>query len=416
MSEVKEKGMLLQKASRQAGTLSSEQKDSLLQALSDQIRASRSEIIEANTLDLENGKRSNLSEALLDRLMLDQQRIDAIADSILTVKQLADPIGEVLEQTTRPNGLNIKKIRVPMGVVGMIYEARPNVTPDAFALAFKAGSAVMLRGGSAAINSNKAFVRIAKHALSQQGLSEHLIELIEDTDRATVKQMLTLDDHLDLIIPRGGAGLIKTVVETATVPVIETGSGICHVYVDKAADLPKALRIAYNSKVQRPSVCNSAETLLVHQAVAERMLPEIIANYQQAGVTVIADERVREIFSEGVQTATDEDWATEYLDLKISIKIVDSLDEAIEHIMTYSTNHTESIVSEDQQAIDKFSMAVDSSAIMINTSTRFTDGGEFGFGCEIGISTQKLHARGPMGLKEMTTYKYIVSSDGLIRS
>jgi len=415
MSEVEQKGQLLQAAVRQSGVISTARKDQLLQQVADDLRSQKSMIITANKQDLDNGQNNGLSTALLDRLLLDESRIDAIAGAIEEVKDLEDPIGEILAEYDRPNGLQIKKIRVPMGVIAMIYEARPNVTVDAFALSFKAGSAVMLRGGTAAIHSNRAFVEIIKGSLKAQGLSEHLIELIEDPDRDSVKEILTLKKYLDLVIPRGGAGLIKMVVENATVPVIETGSGICHVYVDRAADLQKALRIAYNSKVQRPSVCNAAETLLVHREVAGQFLPEIVASYQEAGVEIVGDDTVQKMFAD-IQTAHEEDWATEYLKLKISIKVVEDIREAISHIEQYSTGHTEAIVSEDTEAIELFSSAVDSSAVMINTSTRFTDGGEFGFGCEIGISTQKLHARGPMGLKEMTTYKYLVSSDGLVRS
>lgn len=413
MSEVQKKASSAQDAAFILRKISSAQKTALLLAMAEGLEKSKAEILTANAQDCERGLAAKMSTSLLDRLRLTESRIKGMAEGLRVVAGLTDPVGTVLEESTRPNGLHIQKIAVPMGVIAMIYEARPNVTADAAGLCIKAGSAVVLRGGSDAIESNKAIVRILREAISAQ-ITPEIIQLIESPDRALAQELMTANGLIDLLIPRGGAGLIQRVLQEATVPVIETGVGNCHVYVDQTADLTKATEIAFNAKVQRPSVCNAAETLLVHAKVAEDFLPKMLDRYLAAGVVIHGCARTQQYNSQ-VILATEVDYATEYSGLEIAIKVVDSLEEAIAHINRFGTKHTEAIITEDTAAAEQFAHDIDAAAIMVNASTRFTDGGEFGFGCEIGISTQKLHARGPMGLREILTYKYVVRGNGQIR-
>lgn len=413
MSEVKLKASRAQEAAFALRKISSAEKTVIIQAMAAGLEKNREAILQANALDCEIGVAAKMSASLLDRLRLNEERIKGMADGLRVVAELADPVGTVLEEYTRPNGLHIQKIAVPMGVIGMIYEARPNVTADAAGLCIKAGSAVVLRGGSDAMNSNKAIVQALRSAIEPL-ITPEIIQLLDSPERTLVQELMTANGLIDLLIPRGGAGLIQRVLQEATVPVIETGVGNCHVYIDKAADLLKASAIAFNAKVQRPSVCNAAETLLVHAQVAQEFLPEILKKYQEAGVIVHGCERTKQ-YSEQVILATEIDYATEYSGLEIAVKVVDSLEEAIQHINRFGTKHTEAIITEDTASAEQFAHDLDAAAIMINASTRFTDGGEFGFGCEIGISTQKLHARGPMGLREVLTYKYIVRGSGQVR-
>ena len=414
MSEVVKKAKLAQTASRFLNRLSLAEKNKILLAIAAGLLKDQDKILAANLLDLKAGQKNKMSESLQDRLRLDYKRIKQIADSVREVVGLPDPNGRVLAEIVRPNGLRISKVAVPMGVIGIIYESRPNVTVDAAVLCLKAGSAVILRGSSDALNSNKAIVRILRAAIASVGCTPEIVQLIESPNRALVGEMLGLNKYIDLLIPRGGAGLIQRVVQEATVPVLETGVGNCHVYVDQAADIKKALQIAYNAKVQRPSVCNSIESLLVHSAIADKFLPQITAQYKLAGVVMHGCKRTRK-YDKSIKLATNVDYAREYLGLEIAIKVVDSVEEAIEHILQYGSKHTEAIITENKAAADKFVQDIDAAAVMVNASTRFTDGGEFGFGCELGISTQKLHARGPMGLAEIMTYKYIVLGNGQIR-
>ncbi len=405
-------------ASRRLSLLTRAEKDAALRAMADALDRSSARVLAANAEDVERQRAAGLGEGLLDRLRLDERRLAAIADALRDVAALPDPVGEVVRGSTLPNGLEIRQVRVPMGVVGMIYEARPNVTVDAAGLALKSGNAVVLRGGSAAASSNRALVEVLRAALAEQGLPRDAVVLLDEGGRDAVRALMTTRGLVDLLIPRGGAELIRTVVEGSTVPVIETGIGNCHVYVDRAADLDKALAIVLNSKTSRPSVCNAAESLLVHRAVAADALPKLLAQLGSAGVVVHADAEV-EPFAEAAgaayRHATDADFAAEYYSLDISLRIVDSLDQAIAHIAEFGTGHTEAIVTEDRAAARRFVAEVDAAAVIVNASTRFTDGGEFGFGAEIGISTQKLHARGPMGLAELTTTKWVVDGDGQIR-
>ena len=351
---------------------------------------------------------------MIDRLMLDEGRISGIADAVRTLIDLDDPVGVVERGFTRPNGLVIHKTRVPLGVIGIIFESRPNVSVDAATLCLKAGNAVILRGGKEAINSNRALVGIMRRAVEKCGFDPNIIQLVDDTSRESANQMMKLSGFIDVLIPRGGHGLIQAVVQNATVPVIETGTGNCHIYVDKAADLAMAADIVYNAKTSRPSVCNAAESLLVHQAVAQEFLPMVKQRLDEKGVQLFGCAETRSIL-EGIQPATEEDYAAEYLDYKMSVKVVASVEEAVEHIRIYSTHHSDCIVTNDLAASELFTRSVDSAAVYVNASTRFTDGGEFGFGAEIGISTQKLHARGPMGLNELTSVKYVVHGNGQIR-
>ena len=390
-------------------------KDDALKAIADSLKENAHTIIKANNIDIENGKSAGLTASLLDRLALTQERINSMADGVLQVAALPDPIGTVLEGRTLKNGLRIEKVRVPMGVIGIIYEARPNVTSDAAALCLKAGSAVILRGGKEAINSNKAIADIMRNAIEKTGFPRDCIALVEDTSRQSATQLMQLSEYLDVLIPRGGAGLIKSVVENAKVPVIETGVGNCHVYVDKSADLEMAANIIFNAKTSRPSVCNAIETVLVHKDIAKEALPKIKAELDKKNVEIRGCKITKSILGECVVPATDNDYAIEFLDYIIAVKVVDSLDDALSHIAKYSTGHSESIITNDYNSANRFTDCVDSAAVYVNASTRFTDGGEFGLGAEIGISTQKLHARGPMGLNELTSSKFIIHGNGQIR-
>lgn len=406
------------KDAKQASTilakLSSDEKNKGLKKAAEFMMDRKEEILKANKEDLENAKNNGISGALLDRLMLDEERIKSMADGLLDIALLEDPIGEGSATTKRPNGLIIGQRRVPLGVIGIIYEARPNVTADGFGLCLKTGNAVILRGGKEAINSNIASIKIIQDALEECGLPKTAVQLVEDTSREVANEMMQLDQYLDVLIPRGGAGLIKAVLENSTVPVIETGAGNCHVYVDSEADIKMATDIIINAKVQRPGVCNAIEKVVIHKDILESALPSIYQALKENDVEVRGDQAVRKIENEIIE-ASEEDWTEEYLDLIIAIKTVDSVEDAIEHINTYSTGHSESIVTSNYFSSQKFLEQVDSSAVYVNSSTRFTDGSEFGFGAEIGISTQKLHARGPMGLKELTSTKYIIYGDGQIR-
>jgi len=389
-------------------------KDAALEAMADDLIEATDRILDANAEDVEAARADGTPDHVIDRLALDVDRVAAFAGGVRDIAALPDPIGEVIRGTTLPNGLRMEQIRVPMGVIGMIYEGRPNVTADAAAICLKAGSAVLLRGSSSASHSNAVIVDVMRGALERAGLPADVIQGVPATDRLTAKDLMRARGLVDLVIPRGGAGLIRTVVEESTVPVIETGTGNCHVYVDSDADLDMALDIVLNAKTHRTSVCNAAESLLVHRDVADVFVPKVVAALRDGGVTIHGDAAFRSVDAAVVE-ATDDDYATEYLDLDISAKVVDSLDEAVAHIRQFSSGHTEAIVTKSIAAARRFTMGVDSAAVMVNASTRFTDGGEFGFGAEIGISTQKLHARGPMGLPEMTTTTYVVTGDGHVR-
>ncbi|HET7280362.1 MAG TPA: glutamate-5-semialdehyde dehydrogenase [Dermatophilaceae bacterium] len=405
-------------ASRRMALLSRADKDAALRAMADALLAATERIVGANAQDLERGREAGLAQGLLDRLTLDDKRVAAVAAALRDIAALPDPVGEVVRGSTLANGLQIRQVRVPMGVVGMIYEARPNVTVDAAGLALKSGNAVILRGGSAAASTNRALVDVLRGALEAQGLPADAVSLLEG-GRDAVRALMTARGKVDLLIPRGGASLIQTVVTESTVPVIETGVGNCHVYVDAAADLDKALAITVNAKTHRPSVCNAAESLLVHQAVADDFLPKALAELSGAGVVLHTDERsgaAADVAGVPHQAAIDEDYGREYLALEMAVRVVPDLDAALDHIRSYGSGHTEAIVTEDRAAARRFTSEVDAAAVMVNASTRFTDGGEFGFGAEIGISTQKLHARGPMALPELTTTKWIVEGDGQTRS
>ncbi|AYG82921.1 Gamma-glutamyl phosphate reductase [Streptomyces hundungensis] len=393
-------------------------KDEVLLAIADALEARTAEIVEANALDVAKAREAGTSETVIDRLTLDPERIRAIASDVRDVAALPDPVGEVVRGSTLPNGIDLRQIRVPLGVVGIIYEARPNVTVDAAALCLKSGNAVLLRGSSSAYASNTALVRVLRDAVEGTGLPADAIQLVPGESRDSVRELMRARGLVDVLIPRGGASLIRTVVEESIVPVIETGTGNCHVYVDAQADLDMAVDILINSKAQRPSVCNSAETLLVHRDIADAFLPRALNALAEANVTVHADERVRAYADASKATvveATTEDWETEYLSYDIAAAVVDSLDAAVAHIRRWTSGHTEAIVTTSQAAARRFTQLVDSTTVAVNASTRFTDGGQFGFGAEIGISTQKLHARGPMGLPELTSTKYIVTGDGHIR-
>lgn len=390
-------------------------KDEALKAIAKALRENSQAIIAANDIDIENGKKAGLTASLLDRLKLDEGRISGMADGVEQVAAQPDPIGRVIEGRTLKNGLQIEKITVPMGVIGIIYEARPNVTSDAAALCLKAGSAVILRGGKEAINSNKAVMSVMRDAVESVGLPRDCVALVEDTSRQSATELMQLSDYLDVLIPRGGAGLIKSVVENAKVPVIETGVGNCHVYVDASADIDMAAKIIFNAKTQRPSVCNAIETVLVHKDIAEKALPAIKAELDQKNVELRGCERTRGILGDCVVPATENDYAVEFLDYILAVKVVDSIDDALDHLAKYSTGHSESIITSNYAAANKFTSGVDSAAVYVNASTRFTDGGEFGLGAEIGISTQKLHARGPMGLNELTSMKFIIRGNGQVR-
>nr|MDD5837227.1 glutamate-5-semialdehyde dehydrogenase [Eubacteriales bacterium] len=392
----------------------SEQKNKALNAIANMLEKNSDRIIKANAIDLEQGRNNGLSEGLLDRLMLNEERIKAMADGIRQVAGLADPCGKILSEYKRDNGLLIKKITVPIGVIGIIFEARPNVTVDAAALCLKSGNSVILRGGKEAINSNTALSEIMRSALDEVGFVKDAIQLVTDTTRQSSSDMMHMNEYLDCLIPRGGKGLIKAVVENSTVPVIETGSGNCHIYVDDSADINMAAKIIFNAKTQRISVCNACESLVINSAIINEALPVIANELKKKNVQIRGDERAVSACSL-VIPASDEDFYTEYLDYIISVKTVDTLDEAIEHINSHSTGHSEAIITQNEANAQKFLKCIDSSSVYVNASTRFTDGAEFGLGAEIGISTQKLHARGPMGLEQLTSTKYLIFGNGQVR-
>ena len=400
-------------ASLKIGLSSSEERNSLLEKISSDIKESADIIIEANKIDLKNAKENGISDAMLDRLMLNTDRIYKIADAILEIVALPDPLNKC-EITTRPNGLLIEKHAVPLGVVGMIYEARPNVTPDAATLCLKSGNAVVLRGGKEAINSNKAFVKVIGDSLESLGYDRRAVSLIENTTRDSANALMGMRGYIDVLIPRGGKGLIKNVVENSTVPVIETGAGNCHLYVDSSADIEMALKVALNAKCQRPSVCNAIETILVHRDIAGEFLPKFYELTRKFNLEFRGCAETCLILK-GILPATDEDFNTEYDDYIVSVKVVSDVYEAVNHIRKYSTGHSESIITNHEKNAEYFTRAIDSCALYVNASTRFTDGGEFGLGAEIGISTQKLHVRGPMGLEALTTFKYIIKGEGQVR-
>mgnify|MGYP000031976967 FL=1 len=401
-------------ASRAGAKLGTAAKNRGLITVAEELIRQKAYLLEENAKDVEAAKEKGVKESLIDRLQLTESRIEGMAEGLCQVAALEDPIGEVLGMKTRPNGLQIGKKRVPLGVVGIIYESRPNVTADAFGLCFKTGNAVILRGGSDAIHSNLAIVKVIKEGLMKEKLPQDLILLVEDTSREVVSDMMKLHGLIDVLIPRGGAGLIANVVNNSTVPVIETGTGNCHIYVDESADLNMATEIIENAKTQRMGVCNACESLVIHEKVANLAVPQIVQCLKNHGVEVRGDEHAQKL-SDDILPATEEDWGTEYLDAIISMKIVDSMDQAIEHINRYNTGHSESIITQNYEHALRFQNEIDAAAVYVNASTRFTDGFEFGFGAEIGISTQKLHARGPMGLEALTTTKYIIFGNGQIR-
>ena len=409
-----ELGIKAKKAQRIMLTKGTKEKNEALSKIADALEENSAYIIEENKKDIENGRKNGMSESLIDRLSLDENRIKGIADAVRKIVSLPDVVGEVVEGTKRPNGLLIEKVRTPLGVIAVIYEARPNVTADAAALCLKTGNCVILRGGKEAFNSNKAIADTMRKAISAAGLPEDAILLVENTTRESATALMTMNKYVDVLIPRGGAGLIKACVENSTVPVIETGTGNCHVYVDEFADIDMAVEIIYNAKVSRPSVCNACESLVIHKNILERAMPVISERLQSAGVKIHADEKSIKYIPEAIP-ATQEDYSKEYLDYEISVKTVETIDEAILHIAENTTGHSECIVTENYNNARKFMAEVDAAAVYVNASTRFTDGGEFGFGAEIGISTQKLHARGPLGLRELTTNKYLVYGNGQVR-
>lgn len=401
-------------AAAKLAVTSTEDKNRILLAMANALRENCDRILEANALDIENGRKNNMSESLVDRLMLNPDRIEGMAKGIEDVIKLPDPVGRILWEAVRPNGLKIQRVSVPLGVVGIIYEARPNVTSDAATLSIKAGNTAILRGGKEAFNSNSAIMDSMRNAVEELGFNPDIIELVRDTSRESATALMKMNKYVDVLIPRGSASLINAVVENSTVPVIETGVGNCHIYVDSEADIDMATEIIFNAKTQRISVCNTAESLLIHKDIAEFALIAIKAKLDEKNVVLFGDEIAREICPD-IETATDDDYYREYLDYKMSVKIVSSLDEAIEHIRKYSSGHSESIITNNTDNAEKFLNSVDSSAVYHNASTRFTDGGEFGFGAEIGISTQKLHARGPLGLPQLNSFKYKIYGNGQIR-
>jgi glutamate-5-semialdehyde dehydrogenase len=410
-----EKLTAARQASRVLATTTSAGKNAALTAIADLLARSLPLVSPANDLDLANARDNGLSAGLQDRLRLDAARLSALADAVRQVASLADPVGDSVRGSTLPNGLTLSQVRVPFGVVGAIYEARPNVTVDIAALALKSGNAVVLRGGSAAQNTNRVLVDLLQQAIGSVGLPAGSVQTIDEFGRAGARDLMRARGFVDVLIPRGSADLIATVVNESTVPVIETGSGVVHVYLDDSADLDMSVDIVHNSKVQRPSVCNALETLLVNASSASRLLPAVLGRLREAGVTIHADERALALFPDAVP-ATDDDWAAEYLSLDVAVRVVVDLDAALDHIRRWSTHHTESIVTNDVAHAERFLAEVDSAVVMVNASTRFTDGGEFGFGAEVGISTQKLHARGPMGLRELTSTKWIVRGAGQVRA
>jgi glutamate-5-semialdehyde dehydrogenase len=401
-------------AARALATATTAQKNLALRAIADAVLRSQARVLEANDLDLANGRDNGLSTGLQDRLRLDEKRLVALSQAVLEIVALPDPVGDVVRGSSLENGLQLTQIRVPFGVVGAIYEARPNVTIDIAALALKSGNAVVLRGGTAAENTNRVLVEVIQSALEEAGLPIESVQTIDEFGREGAKQLMRARGFVDVLIPRGSADLINSVVAESTVPVIETGAGVVHIYLDESADLDDSVAIVHNAKVQRPSVCNALETLLVNAASAPRLIPPVLAKLREAGVTVHGDSRTLELFPDALP-ATDEDWSTEYMSLDVAVRVVDDLDDALDHIRQYSTHHTESIITNDLARAERFLAEVDSAVVMVNASTRFTDGGEFGFGAEVGISTQKLHARGPMGLPELTSTKWVVRGSGQVR-
>ena len=414
MENLIEMGKNARKASLKLGVLSTKEKNDALNLMAKELLKSKKEIISANEIDMKNGKSKNMSQGLLDRLFLDEKRIEDMASSLMEIVALPDPVGEVISMVKRPNDLQIGKKRVPLGVIGIIYESRPNVTCDAAGLCLKSGNTTILRGGSDAINSNKAIVKALKEGIKKSNLPENCIQLVEDTSREVVTEMMKLKDYIDVLIPRGGANLIQSVVKNATIPVIETGIGNCHIYVDESADFKMAIDIVINAKTQRVGVCNAAEKLLIHKNIADEFLPQVAKALREKDVEIRGDEKSKAILND-IIIAEDEEWDREYLDYKMGVKIVDNVNEAIDHINEHGTGHSEAIITESYENSQKFLDRVDAAAVYVNASTRFTDGNEFGFGAEIGISTQKLHTRGPMGLKELTTTKYIIYGNGQIR-
>lgn len=414
MSELLEMAKLAKQSSVLLATLPTPIKNKALSKSAEALLEGMDKILQANQKDVEAAKITGIKGAFIDRLTLTKERIVSMADGLKQVASFNDPVGEVTFMKTLDNGLIIGQKRVPMGVIGIIFEARPNVTADAFGLCLKSGNAVILRGGKEAITSNKMIVELFQQTLEKEGLPKECVQIVKDTNRETANEMMRLNGYLDVLIPRGGAGLIKNVVENSIVPVIQTGIGNCHVYVDESADLQKAARIVINAKTQRPGVCNACESLLVHKNIAEKFMPEIGKALQSKNVEIRGDKATMDLVK-GAVAATEQDWATEYEDYIISAKVVENIDEAIAHIRKYTTGHSEAIVTENYTNAQRFLNEIDAAAVYVNASTRFTDGGQFGFGAEIGISTQKLHARGPMGLKELTTTKYIIYGDGQIR-
>lgn len=411
---VKAKAQAAKQAAAKLAVTSTAVKNAALLAMAAALEAQQSEILAANERDMTAAAAKGMKSSMLDRLKLTAERISGMADGLRQVAGLADPVGNVIDGKTLPNGLHITKIRVPLGVIGIIYEARPNVTADAAGLCLKSGNAVILKGGSEAMESNKTVTAILAQAAEGAGIPAGSIQFIDTSDRQAVQDLIHMNGLVDVVIPRGGAGLIQAVVRNASVPVIETGAGVCHTYVDKDANVEMAMKIAFNAKVQRPSVCNAMETLLVHKDIADKFLPMMLMMYNSSAVEIRGDETVQE-YSGQVHPATEEDWSTEYGDLRLSVKIVDSIEEAMAHIAKYGTGHSECIVTNNYQAAQLFQYTVDAAAVYVNASTRFTDGNEFGFGAEIGISTQKLHARGPMALPELTSTKYLINGNGQVR-
>lgn len=411
---VKAKAQAAKQAAAKLAVTSTAVKNAALLAMAAALEAQQSEILAANERDMTAAAAKGMKSSMLDRLKLTAERISGMADGLRQVAGLADPVGNVIDGKTLPNGLHITKIRVPLGVIGIIYEARPNVTADAAGLCLKSGNAVILKGGSEAMESNKTVAAILAQAAEGAGIPAGSIQFIDTGDRQAVQDLIHMNGLVDVVIPRGGAGLIQAVVRNASVPVIETGAGVCHTYVDKDADVEMAMKIAFNAKVQRPSVCNAMETLLVHKDIADKFLPMMLMMYNSSAVEIRGDEAVQE-YSGQVHPVTEEDWSTEYGDLRLSVKIVDSIEEAMAHIAKYGTGHSECIVTNNYQAAQLFQYTVDAAAVYVNASTRFTDGNEFGFGAEIGISTQKLHARGPMALPELTSTKYLINGNGQVR-
>ncbi len=413
MKTLTELGCNAARAKYEIQGLRTEEKNAALEAVAAALRAGADEILAANESDLKRGEQKGMNSGLLDRLRLTRSRIEAMSEGLLQIRQLPDPVGKVLETISRPNGLVIEKKTVPLGVIGIIYESRPNVTADAFGLCFKSGNAVILKGGSDAVASNAVITNVIRRALGASGITEDAISLIEDTDRSVTREFMRMKQYVDVLIPRGGAGLIRSVVENSTIPVIETGTGNCHIYVDEYADLDKAISIILNAKTQRIGVCNACESLVVHEAVRERLLPELAKALREKNVEIRGDEQTAGIID--CILATQEDYGTEYLDYIISVRTVSSLEEAVAHINRHNTRHSEAIITENEENAGRFLDQVDAACVYVNASTRFTDGFEFGFGAEIGISTQKLHARGPMGLRELTSYKYVIRGNGQVR-